>query len=187
MYRPPEWPLRNRMRPSCCAAWPLMLAATLAGSALRAQAPDEPARGAPAAKPAGVQIIILQPLVTVENIRDESELSPVKGGAADFGALLQGAARSAVESRGFVVVDPSTLQEGAAVEACRLLQPSSRKLARGSLDPELQRLLGRLSALEERYAVRPRGARGDDVQEHGQGHRPVDGRPRVARQHSEAA
>ena len=101
----------------------------------------------------GVQIILLNPLILIEDVRDGSELSPLKGGAADLAPLLRSAARSAAESRGYSVVDDDSLQDADALSACGQLGIASRKLARGVLDDDLRHTLGLVAQANDGYAV----------------------------------
>jgi hypothetical protein len=103
--------------------------------------------------PPDYQVIILDPLLRFEDIRNES-VPPAYAGANDsFESRLLYAARNEVESRKLSVVKPETLSQLAAADLCKQLQTMSSRLARGNINDEAREILNRLAAINDRHVV----------------------------------
>jgi hypothetical protein len=105
-----------------------------------------------AAKPAspGYEVIILEPVVRFENIKDESVPPDYAGANGVFVNRLVDTAKNEVESRKLGVAKPEAFTEPSTAEQCKQLEPLSSRLARGIVNDEAKEILSRLAAINDR-------------------------------------
>jgi len=103
--------------------------------------------------PPDYQVIILDPLVRFENIKDESVSQAYGGPNYSFESRLLTTGKDAVESQKLSVVKPETLSEPVAADLCKQLQTMSSRLARGNINDEAREILNRLTAINDRHVV----------------------------------
>jgi pyruvate/2-oxoglutarate dehydrogenase complex dihydrolipoamide acyltransferase (E2) component len=111
----------------------------------------KPAAPEAASEPAGLKVILLKPSMRFEDLRTEAILPAQAAEEAEYEHHLLNAARKAVGSKG-TVLEMDKLEPPAA-EACKQLHALASRLARGNVNEEAMEGLGRLAALDERYAV----------------------------------
>lgn len=144
--------------PSCCRSvdcgeWlSLFLAVMVLSITPLAMGGQEKPDNAPAK--AENKVIVLPPLIEFEtlqaNARDRASHT---GSIESFEARLLTTANETLKARRFTAVAPETLQNTAADERLKQLQPLSSRLARGIVNEEAKAMLNDLAALTENSAV----------------------------------
>ncbi|MGO9230081.1 MAG: hypothetical protein ACLQKA_12865 [Bryobacteraceae bacterium] len=116
-------------------------------------APPAPRPAGPnaASVPAGLRVIVLQPVLRFEDVRSDSLLPRLAAAEAEYANALLDAARNATGSKA-TIVETDKL-EPAGAEASAQLRELGSRLARGNVNDDATAALGRLAALDERYAV----------------------------------